>query len=184
MFGNSDSHGFLPEHDDLPAMIDLGGHEEPAHLQLREVDRGPVLRRAEDRDGFRLLVAVIDAGLACCRIAPSQTSISATDGHSRSIATRILPRQVRTARDFEEALARREAERAPLLHHDGVRAELADRIAQRVVEPADERRHADDRRDADDHAEHGQRRAHLVRAQRVDRHRHDLAEQAGAECSH
>ena len=37
---------------------------------------------------------------------PSHTSISATDGHSRSIATRILSRQVGAARDFEEALAR------------------------------------------------------------------------------
>ena len=37
--------------------------------------------------------------------------------------------------------------------------------------------HADDRGDADDDAEHGQRRAHLVGAQRVEGHGDDLAEQ-------
>ena len=60
-------------------------------------------------------------------------------------------------------------------------AELADRLAQRLVEAADHRRHADDRRDADDDAEDGQRRAHLVRAQRVERHGDDVAEEAGAD---
>ena len=56
----------------------------------------------------------------------------------------------------------------------------ADAVAQRLVEAADERRHADDRRDADDDAEDRQRRAQLVGAQRVERHAARLRAAAGA----
>ena len=96
----------------------------------------------------------------------------------------ILDGQVGTLHDLEKGCARREAEGAELLDVDRVRAELADRIAQRLVETADERGHADNRGDTDDHAEHGQRGPHLVRPQRVDRHADDFAEEARAECRH
>ena len=46
-----------------------------------------------------------------------------------------------------------------------------------VVESADERGHADNRRDADDDPEDCEGGAQLVRPQRVERQRHDLAQQ-------
>ena len=80
--------------------------------------------------------------------------------------------------------AGREAQGTHLLHDDGVRSELADRVAHRLVEAANQRGHPDDRRDADDDSEHGQRRAHLARAQRIERHREDFGEQARAHDRH
>ena len=38
MFGNSDLHGVLAEHDDLAAVLDLRRDEEAAQLELDEVD--------------------------------------------------------------------------------------------------------------------------------------------------
>ena len=128
-----------------------------------KLHRRPVLRRADDRQLLGLLVAVIDARL---RVAPwrrARRRPSATDGHSRSIA-----RASSIVRFGRRATSRKLLPDAKLSapHFCTMMVfgpELADRIAERLVEAADERRHADDRRDADDDAEHGQRRAHLVR---------------------
>src|SRR6266508_2216195 len=106
-------------------------------------------------------------------VAPSQTSTSATDGQSRSIAR--ASSMVR--------LGRRATSRK-LLHDDGIRPELRDGVAERLIEAADERRHPDDRRDPDDDAEHRQRRAHLARAQRVDRHDDDFGQESRAYARH
>src|SRR4029079_14540412 len=101
---------------------------------------------------FGPLVAVEDPR----SMLPGRAQPDIHQGHRGALTfdgARVLHRQVRTPSDLEEALARREAERAPLLHDDRVGPELADRLAERVVEAADERRHPDDRGDADDHAE-------------------------------
>ena len=120
----------------------------------------------------------------CC---PLRAQPHVDERHRRAVAldrARVLDRQVRAPRHFEEALAARGGQSAELLDDDRVRSELADRVAQRLVEAADERRHADDRRDADDDAEHRQRRAHLARAQGLHRHHDDLAEESGAKGCH
>ena len=88
---------------------------------------------------------------------------------------RVGDRQVRPLEQLLELGAAGEAGDAEALDEDRVRADRADHVAQRLVEAADHRRHADDRRDADDDAEHGQRRAHLVGAHGVERHRDDFA---------
>ena len=62
--------------------------------------------------------------------------------------------QVGTAHQILEFGAAADADDAQLAQINGVGPELADAVAQRLVEAADERRHADDRRDADDDAEH------------------------------
>ena len=56
-----------------------------------------------------------------------------------------------------------------------------DRVTQRLVEPADERRHADDRRDADHDAKHGEAGPHLVVADRIERHADDFVEETCAD---
>ena len=58
----------------------------------------------------------------------------ATDGDSRAIAAASSRGQVRPLDHFQERLARGEAQAAELLHEDRVRAHLADRVAQRLVE--------------------------------------------------
>ena len=62
-----------------------------------------------------------------------------------------------------------------------VRPQRPDAVAQRLIEPADERRHPDDRRDPDNHAEHRQRRSQLVDAKGVERQQHDFPQQRDAE---
>ncbi len=170
------------QHDAAP-MLDLRRDEEAAGLDLGEVDRRPVLGGAEDGELLGALAAVVDARSRVADIAEPDID----QRHRRALPFDrpcVLHREIRPARHLEEAAPGGEAQGAPLLHDDRVRSELADRIAQRVVEAADERRHADDRGDADHHAEHGQRRAHLARAQRVERHADDLAEEARAHPSH
>ncbi len=151
--------------------------------QRREVDLRPVLGRAEHADLLGPQSPVMDPRAGVVERAEPDVD----QRNRRAFALdrpRVLHGEVGPPRHFQEALAGREAERSPFLHDDRVRAELADRFTQRVVEAADQRRHADDRRDADDDAEHRQRRAHLARAQRVERHHDDFREQAGAHYRH
>ena len=181
MLGNSACHGPLPRSTTLRRCSTSARDEQAPELDLREVHRRPVLGGAEHAQLFGPLVAVVDPRAGSARGA--EPDVDQRDRRALALdRPRVLHGQVGPPRHFEEALARREAERAPLLDDDGVGPELADRFAQRVVEAADQRRHADDRRDADDDAEHGQRRAHLARAQRVERHRDDFGEQAGCAC--
>src|SRR5262249_30930275 len=163
--------------------LGLDLREHAAGLHFGEVDRRPVLGRAEDAQLPRPLVPVVDARLRLAGRAQPHVD----QHHRRAVALDrlgVFLRQVRTPRHLEEGLARREAERAPLLHDDRVGAERVDRVAERLVEAADERRHADDRRDADDDAQDGQRRAHLARYQRVPRHHEDFRQEAGADARH
>jgi hypothetical protein len=85
--------------------------------------------------------------------------------------------QRRTPHQIVELGAATDTDDAQLAQVNRVGAELLDARPQRAVEAADERRHADDRRDADDDAEHGQPGSHLVRAQGLQRHAQDFAEQ-------
>ena len=167
MLGKSACHGLLPRMTTgVRCSTSAEVKTRPASI-LAKLTARPVRGRAEDADLPRPFVLVIDARAA---VAPLRAQPHVDQRHRRAVALdrpRVLDRQVRTARHLEKALARREAQRAELLDDDRVRPELADRVAQRLVEAADERRHADDRRDADDDAEHGQRRAHLAGAQRV-----------------
>ena len=137
---------------------------------LREVFRG-----AEHRQQLRAVVAVEHARLGR-RAARAQPDVDDA-GRWRQLLDRrrIFDGQVRPAEQFGELVAGGEAHAAELRHEDGVRSELADAVAERMVEAADERRHPHDRGDADDDAEDGQRRAQLVGAQRVERDQHDLA---------
>ena len=171
------------EHDHLSAVFDFGRQEKPPRLQLRKIDRRPVLGRAENRQLLRPSVTKIDARTIVAHGAEPDVH----QGHGRTVArygARIFDRDVRAAGNLEEALSGCPAERPPLLHHDRIRAELADRIAQRLIETANEGRHPDDRRDADDHAKNRQGGSHLARPQRVERHADDFTEQAGAEGGH
>src|SRR5690606_2974453 len=80
--------------------------------------------------------------------------------------------------ELHERGARRKADGAEALDVDRLRPERRNGIAQGGVEAADERGHPDDRRHADHDAEHGERGAHLVVPQRVERHGRGLGEQA------
>ena len=75
-----------PEDHDLAAVLDLVWQEEAPHLQLHEVDGGEVLGGAEDGERLRPGVAVEHPLLLAAGAPPSQTSMIATDGHSRAIA--------------------------------------------------------------------------------------------------
>src|SRR5207245_3031606 len=94
---------------------------------------------------------------------------------------RVGNRQVRPLDQLLELGTAGEAGDAEALDEDRVRSDGADHLAQRLIEPANHRRHADDRRDADDDAEDGQRRAHLVAAYGVVRHHDDFFEEARAD---
>src|SRR5581483_738390 len=59
---------------------------------------------------------------------------------------------------------------------DDVGTPLADRLIEVVVQPAHHGRDADHRSHADDDAQHSQRGSHLVLADRIQRHRQNLAE--------
>ena len=179
MFGKSDWYGFCPSTTTWRRCSTSVGVNSRPSSQLDEVDGGEVLGRAEDRDLGASSRGRSRRASGRCRRRPARRRPRAIDGRARATArasSRVMFGRLATSM---KRLARREAEGAELLDEDGVRAERADRVAQRLVEAADQRRHADDRRDADDHAEHRQRRAHLAGAQRVDRHRHDLAQQSG-----
>ena len=85
--GTATATASLPEHDDLPAMLDFGRDEEAARAPASRSSPRPSSR---SRRGCRSA-----AWSSRCRsrsrdwllpVAPSQTSTSATDGHSRSIA--------------------------------------------------------------------------------------------------
>src|SRR5262249_7137228 len=89
----------------------------------------------------------------------------------------ILERQARPAKQLQKVHAGPEAEAAEARDEDRSRPELLDRCAQRLIEAPYERRHPNDRHHADDDPKHRERGAHLVRAERVERHAHDFAEQ-------
>ena len=93
-------------------------------------------------------VAAVEHALRrrCRRPAPSQMSTMPTDGASFSMARGIVHGEVRPPHQLGEVGARREADAAELRDEDRVRPELANAVAQRLVEAADERGHADDRR--------------------------------------
>src|SRR5208282_1394156 len=59
---------------------------------------------------------------------------------------------------------------------NNVRADAGDNVLHVVVQSAADRRHADDHGNADHNAQHSQRRAQLVAADRVRRHANDFAE--------
>jgi hypothetical protein len=84
-------------------------------------------------------------------------------------------RQVRATDEIGEGSAAREAQEPEPLHEDEVRTDRANGLPQRLVEAADHRRHPDNRRDADDDTQDREARAHLVDAQRVERHHDDFA---------
>ena len=76
--------------------LNPSSEKEPAQFQLGEVDGGKILGRAEDRDCLVRCAPVVDrVRTGCLPIAPSQTSIKATDGDSRPDGLRVLARQVR-----------------------------------------------------------------------------------------
>ena len=163
---------------------DFRRREEAAQLdrQLRSAN-GQLLGRAEDRSA----AWCAGRGSRCAPGAapkpppPRMMSTSSIDGASRSIASASSRRDVRAL-----AAAPGASRRSDRLTPENFATKIvsgpiaADQIAERLVEAADERRHADDRRDADDDAEHGERRPQLVAAERVPRHRDDLAEEAPA----
>jgi hypothetical protein len=108
------------------------------------------------------------------------TDTASIDGASRSIAAAssgVMFGRFISSSNFAPA-ARLTPEN--FRDEDRVRADGLDRIAQRLVESANQRRHADDRRDADDDAQHGQDRPQLVYAERVPRHPHDFIEEGPA----
>jgi hypothetical protein len=59
--------------------------------------------------------------------------------------------------------------------------ERANAVAQRLIEAANERRHAHDGGDTNDDTQHGERRAQLVEPQCIEGHHDDLAEKAPIE---
>src|SRR4029078_2627972 len=123
----------IAEDDHLAAVIDFGRQEQSTEFELGRGHRRRVLGGAENPELLRLLVTVVNTRLAI----PVDTQPHVDECNRWTVPpdrVRILLGQVRPARDFEEAFPGREADGSPLLHHDRVRTELADGIAQRVVE--------------------------------------------------
>ena len=170
----------VAEHDDVPAVLQLGAVEEPAgrasgcacrRRSSRSVPKTTSGLRLADR-GRRPAAASAGRRRRPARCRRTGASSPAPRARARRRCDRFG--RFSSCRDLG---AVREAGDAEALDEDRVRADRADHVAQRLVEAADHRRHADDRRDADDDAEHGQPRAHLVGAHGVERHRDDFAEQ-------
>ena len=162
--------------------------ERAARVHLGKVDLDVLLGGAHDRRQPRPL-APVEHALHARRSGPAAADpdVDHADGGGLPLdRVHVVGGDQRPPHQLEERRPRRKAEAAEALHEDRVRAERVDRVAERRVEAANQRGHADDRHDADHHAEHGQGRAHLVGAERVERHFGRFAQQRELfrECRH
>ncbi len=96
-----------------------------------------------------------------------------TCGRSR-IATRVVVGQFFAGAHLFRGTA--ESERLEVEGKDHIGTDAADDLPDVFVEPAPDRRDADHDGDANHDAEHGQRRAQLIAADRVRRHANDFTE--------
>ena len=127
----------------------------------------------EEAKAIRAFSPVIDAVVAQTprRGAVTYRGRELVDGLS------ILDRQVRAAHDLREVGSTGQCDVAELRQEDRIRSERIDRVAERLIESANQGRDPDDRRDPDHDAQHRQARLQLVGAQCLERHPDGLAEQ-------
>jgi hypothetical protein len=175
----------LAEHDHVLPILHLGAGEEAPRGQIEHRADREVLRRAEDDERTRPLLAVKDA-LLRRRSEAARAELNVDELDARGVffdGAGVGDRQVGPLHQLVEDVAAGEAARAEPLHKNQVWTDRADRRAQRLVEAANHRGHADDRGDADDDAEDGERRAQLVAAHGVERHDDDFGQEAGSHYS-
>ena len=110
--------------------------------------------------------------------APGTPSRPSGPSGSSRMARASSPVDVGAREELAEILSRGQRLDRELGDEHGVRPHALDLPGDRGVEAADQAGDADHHGDADDDAEHGERRAHLVGAQALPRHAHDLAGQA------
>jgi hypothetical protein len=167
--------GGVAQHDHAAAVEHFGLGEEAPDLDFREPRLGELLGGADDRELLGPVAAVVHP-LGGLRQPGAEQDVHGLDG-GRQLLDRlgVVDRQVRTTQQIRELGAAPDADDAQFGEDDRVRTERLHAVAQRLVEAADERRHADDGGDADHHAEDGEAGAQLVPAQGVERHAHDFA---------
>src|SRR5690606_36118256 len=171
----------LSEHADLATAFDFVGGEEPSEREVEPHDLGVRLGAAHDVQQLRPLTAVVEAFLRW-RSALAEDDVDHLD-RRRLLFYRegVLRRHVGAFQQFLKVGPGHRADATELGDEDRVRPDGGNRVAQRLIEAANQCGHADDRRDADDDAEHRQARSHLVRADGVERHRDDFFQQTGSD---
>ncbi len=168
----------VAEDDDVLPVLHLRAVEEAA---AEDGDARPlreVFRRAEQDNRLRLDIAVKHALLVRLRTAGAQLDVDQLNRRPLVLERAgIGDGQIRALEQIRDFRAVGEAGDAEALDEDRVRPDLADQLAERLIEAANERRHADDRRDADDDAEDRQSGAQLVAAHGLERHRNDFGQE-------
>ena len=174
----------IAEDDDVLPVLHFGTVEEAA---AEDGDARPcreILRRAEQDNRLGLHIAVEHAPLRR-RAAGAELDVDELNRPRLLLeCTRVGNTEVRALQQVFDLRAVGKAGDAEALDEDRVRPDRAKHLAERLIEAANERRHPDNRGDADDDTENRQPGAHFVAPHRVERHRHDLGQQAPADSHH
>jgi hypothetical protein len=166
----------VAEHDDrgAPLVVSIGEPSSRGHWKIVNILHGSGIAFENSVLHFPILIFHSESSHAKFRTEEAQSS---THGfYVRQLLHRFLILECQflaRAHFFAEAP---KTERLQVISKDDVRANAGDDVAHIVVEAASDRRNADDHGDANHDSEHGKRRPHLVAADGVGRHLHDLAE--------